>query len=125
MSALTVGSVQINVAEFLAILVTCETFTFFCAGRMTTVLTDNVTAQAWFKKGRCPHFPFDRCAQGLHLYTLKYSMILRASWIRSGDNTLADCCLRQHFPMNRIGHNINGIRLLRVKPKWVSVIKYL
>ena len=44
-ASLTSGSVKINVAEFLAILITCETFTSFCAGKMTTIETDNVSAE--------------------------------------------------------------------------------
>ena len=46
MEALTVGKVKINVAEFLALLITCETFTAFCAGYITEVKTDNVTARS-------------------------------------------------------------------------------
>ena len=65
---------MINVAEFLAILITCETFTSFCAGKMTTIETDHISAETWFNKARCPIFPFDRCAQGWHLYILKHSM---------------------------------------------------
>ena len=72
MPSLTVGSVKINVAEFLALLITCETFTSFCKGKYTTIVTDNISDKSWVNKARCPHFPFDRCAQGLHLY-MKYN----------------------------------------------------
>ena len=46
MEALAVDKVKINVAEFLALLITCETFTPFCAGKITEVKTDNVTARS-------------------------------------------------------------------------------
>ena len=124
-SALSVGSVKINVAEFLAILITCETFTTYCAGKMTTIETDNISAVAWFNKARCPVFPFDRCAQGLHLHILKHTAKLRASWIPSGLNTLADYCSRNHLYMGKTGHNINGTKLIKVRPRWSNVIRYL
>ena len=78
MEELTVGKVKINVAEFLALLITCETFTLFCAGKITEVKTDNVTTRSLVNKARCPHHPFDRCAQGLHLHMLRHAMKLRA-----------------------------------------------
>ena len=125
MPSLTVGSVKINVAEFLALLITCETFTSFCKGKYTTIVTDNISAKSWVNKARCPHFPFDRCAQGLHLHMLKHSIKLRASWIPSGDNTLADLCSRKKFSMNAAGHSIGGRQIRKVKPRWTNVTKYL
>ena len=125
MPSLTVGSVKINVAEFLALLITCETFTSFCKGKYTTIVTDNVSAKAWVNKARCPHHPFDRCAQGLHLHMLRHAMKLRASWIPTRGNTLADKCSRKKFSMNTTGHSIGGRQILKVKPKWTHVTKYL
>ena len=40
------GSVKITVAEFLAILITCETFAGFCRNMITTLETDNTSAKA-------------------------------------------------------------------------------
>ena len=46
LSALSVDNVHINVAEYMAILISCETFTPWCAGKLTEIHTDNVTAKA-------------------------------------------------------------------------------
>ena len=40
-SALKLGTVKINAAEFLAMLITCETFTDLCAGRLSYLEMDN------------------------------------------------------------------------------------
>ena len=40
------GNVKINVAEFIALLITCETFTPFCANKITSIGVDNVSAKA-------------------------------------------------------------------------------
>ena len=53
------GSVKINVAEFLAALVTCETFSTLCSQKFTTLEIDNVSAKAWLDSARCP---FRRCS---------------------------------------------------------------
>ena len=67
-AALHPRHIKINVAEFVAALITCETFSQFCVGRITVLHLDNVTAKAWLDSARCPRAPFDRCAQGTHLY---------------------------------------------------------
>ena len=46
LSALTVGNVHINVAEYMAILISCETFTPWCAKKLTEIHIDNATAKA-------------------------------------------------------------------------------
>ena len=46
LSALSVDNVHINVAEYMAILISCETFTPWCAEKLTEIYTDNVTAKA-------------------------------------------------------------------------------
>ena len=56
---LTVGSVKINVADFLALLITYETFTPFCAGRISDIERYNVSAESWVNSARCAHYPFD------------------------------------------------------------------
>ena len=61
---------RINEAEFLAALITCESFTKRCAGKFTTLALDNFSAKSWLDSARCPSFPFDRCAQGVHLHML-------------------------------------------------------
>ena len=40
------GSVKINIAEYIAALITCETFADHCKGHMTTLHIDNITAKA-------------------------------------------------------------------------------
>ena len=89
--------VRINVAEFLAALITCETFSSFAENKFTTIKIDNITAKSWLDSARCPKFPFDRCAQGLHLHMLKNNMKLRTSWVPSGANKLADTFSRRIF----------------------------
>ena len=43
-AALHPRHIKINVAEFVAALITCETFSQFCVGRITVLHLDNVTA---------------------------------------------------------------------------------
>ena len=119
------GSVHINVAEFLAALITCETFAGFCKGQMTALNLDNITAKAWLDSARCTRYPFDRCAQGSHLHMLKQQMKLRTKWVRSENNVLADRCSRKHYSHTRLGHDISGARLKRVRPKWQNVLRFL
>ena len=52
------GSVRINVAEFLAALITCETFTPFAGNKYTTIKIDNTSAKSWLDSARCPKYPF-------------------------------------------------------------------
>ena len=125
MVELSDGRVKINEAEFLALLITCETFTAFCAGKLTFLELDNTSARAWFERARCPRFPFDRCAQGTHLHMLKQSMKVRTRWIPSAANTLADKGSRKRLPSNPLGTMVAGVRLLKVRPKWRNVLKYI
>ena len=46
MPELTPGSVKINIAEFIAALITCETYAEFCIGKITKLELDNITAKA-------------------------------------------------------------------------------
>ena len=46
LSALSVDNVHINVGEYMAILISCETFAPWCAEKLTEIHTDNVTAKA-------------------------------------------------------------------------------
>ena len=45
MPELRTGVAEINIAEFIAALITCETFTDFCMERLTTLQLDNTTAK--------------------------------------------------------------------------------
>ena len=45
MTELCPGSVRINIAEFLAALITCETFADHCAGLYSTLAVDNTAAR--------------------------------------------------------------------------------
>ena len=123
---LTPGSVKINKAEFIAALITCETFAAYCSGKFTTLALDNHTAKAWFDTARCPIFPFDRCAQGVHLFMLEQSMKIKTTWIPSAVNLLADTFSRCNFSMYHPSvHNIAGTRLRKVRPRWLNVTKFV
>ena len=123
-SILRMGTVHINVAEFLAALITCETFSDFVKERMTTLALDNVTAKAWIDSARCTRHPYDRCAQGSHLYMLKHSMKIRTKWVPSEENVLADECSRKVYSRTRLGHIISGSRLKRVSPRSQNVLRF-
>ena len=125
MSDLVPGSVRINVAEFLAALITCETFSSFCAKKCTTLEIDNRSAISWLNSARCPKYPFDRCAQGVHLHMLKNDMKLVTSWVPSEVNKLADTFSRKLFSMKVTGHCVAGVRLLKVRPKWHHVQRFI
>ena len=112
------GQIKICVAEFLAALITIETFATNCVGKLTYLELDNTTAHAWFETARCPRFPFDRCAQGTHLYVLEVNMKVRTRWITSGENKIADRCSRVEFRKRAPDHRIWGLRMLKVKPRW-------
>ena len=117
--------VKINMAEFIAALITCETFSPWCVGRITLLHLDNMTAKVWLDTARCPRAPFDRCAQGTHLYMIKMSMKIRTLWVPSSKNTLADICSRKRFSNKNPTHMVAGVKLLRVRPKWHSIIRFL
>ena len=57
MSELVPGSVRINVAEFLAALITCETFSSFCLRKITPMEIDNRAVISWLDSARCPKYP--------------------------------------------------------------------
>ena len=121
------GAAEINVAEFLAALITLETFTEFCKGSITTLEIDNTTAKTWIDTARCTKAPLDRCAQGIHLHILNKNMKVKTSWIPSARNVVADICSRQHFPWHAAGHihPIAGCRYRRVSPKFVNLLRLL
>ena len=116
---------KINAAEFLAALITCETFSRFCVGCITKLSLDNVTAKAWLDSARCPRYPFDRCAQSTHLFMIKSTMKIKTLWVPSHMNKLADICSRKPFSRNSLGHIITGVKLMRVRPKYQNVTRFL
>ena len=126
MPELKPGNVKINVAEFMAALITCETFADRCKGYITTLQIDNITAKAWFDSARCTKAPYDRCAQGSHLHRPDMSVKIKTSWISSAENTVADTCSRCPFTFQTEGqrHSIAGRRLRRISPKFNNVLKY-
>lgn len=124
MTHLKPGIIKINVAEFLALLITCETFSKYCAGKLTYIEVDNACARSWFDNARCPRYPYDRCAQGVHLHMLESAMKIRTRWISSADNTVADICSRNHFSFASAGHLVTDIRIRKVAPKWKHVRKF-
>ena len=68
------GMVKICRAEFLAALITCETFVQYCENKITTLALDNNAAKQWFDSARCPIYPLDRLAQGVGLFMLEREM---------------------------------------------------
>ena len=127
MPSLRPGVTEINVAEFIAALITCETFTDFCKGRLTTLKLDNTTAKTWIDTARCTGAPFDRCAQGIHLYLLKRNMKVITSWVSSADNVVADACSRHNFPRRAVRHEhvIEGNRFRRISPKFTNLLRFM
>ena len=123
-AALMPGNILINEAEFLAALITCETFSEFCAHKLTVLEIDSTVAKAWLDSSRCPIHPFDRYAQATHLNMLKREMKIRTSWVTSNDNSLADICSREFFSAGSSGHLIKGVRLRKISPKWLNVIRF-
>ena len=91
------GNIKINRAEFVAALISCETFAKYCSGQYTTLAVDNRAAMHWFESAWCPLHQFDRCAQELYLYMLKQNMKVRMTWIPTAENKLADICSRRTF----------------------------
>ena len=116
--------VEINTAEFLAALITCETFAEYCSDRYTTLGLDNYSAKCWLDAARCPIHPFDRCAQSTHLYMLEQSMKIKTRWIPSAENYLADTFSRKRFGMAPQMHCVKGTWMRKVRPSWRSVLKY-
>ena len=119
------GAVQINVAEFLAALITCETFAPYCRATCTLLSVDSKAAKYWIDNARCSIYPFDRCAQGTHLLLLKESIKIRSRWIASDSNAPADVCSRRRITMKCPRHFIAGLWLRKVRPKYTNVLKYL
>ena len=118
------GQVMINVAEFLAALITIETFAPDCANKLTYLELDNSSAHTWLRSDRCPTYPFDRCAQGTHLHMLAMNMKIVSRWIPTGENKVADMCSRKRILNGPLGHKVKGLRLLKVRPRWLNVLKY-
>ena len=54
MPELAPGSVKINIAEFIAALITCETYADYCVDKITVLEVDNITAKAWLKQHDVP-----------------------------------------------------------------------
>ena len=119
------GDIQINTAEFIAALITCETFAEFCIGKFTRLYVDNVTASSWLNNARCPKAPFDRCAQGVHLQMVQLGMKVKSYWLPSSENKIADVCSRMTLQPASSSHTIHGARLLKVKPKWSHLTRFL
>ena len=117
--------ISINIAEYLALLITCETFADQSEGCLTYLDIDNTSAQSWFEAARCPKFPYDRCGQGTHLYMLERNMKVKTNWVCSNANPLADICSRKAFSMRKAGHVIDGVRLRGIKPRWQNVMRFV
>ena len=119
------GHSGINTAEFLAALITCESFASYCSGYITSFSLDNSAAKSWLDRARCTRFPYDRCAQGTHLYMLEMNMKVRAYWISSGENEVADVLSRRRFPMTSSGCSVKSFILRKVRPKWRHVLRFV
>ena len=127
MTDLTPGDVDINIAEFLAALITCDSFAHFCTGMLTTLEIDNITAKAWLDSARCPRAPYDRCAQGSHLHRLSRNMKIRTSWLPTAQNIVADHCSRNALTFQTQGqrHIIAGDYYRRISPKLNHLLRFL
>ena len=125
MECLAPGHVEINKAEFLAALLTSETFARYCANKITVLALDNRVAKNWFDTARCPIFPFDRCAQGVHLYMIQQSMKVQTTWIASAENKLADIFSWRKYEKRRDTHMVLGKRLQKVRPRWANALKFI
>ena len=119
------GHVKICVAEFLAALITLETFADRCSGKFTTIEIDNTGAKQWWDSSRCPKSPFDRYAQGLHLHLLERSIKIRTEWVSSNANHLADSCSRINLSRRATGHDIAGVRMKKIRPKFSNVLRFI
>ena len=124
MMSLSKNRLHINAAEFLAALITIETFAKYCKGKITILGIDNTTAKTWLDSARCPKRPYDRCAQSTHLFMLKQKMKIKTQWVSSVNNTLADKFSRNYYSKSRKGHLIAGVRLQKVSPKWQNVLRF-
>ena len=125
MMSLSKETLHINAAEFLAALITIETFVEYCKEKITILGIDNTSAKAWLDSARCPKAPYDRCAQSTHMFMIKQRMKIRTQWVSSVDNTLADQCSRKYLSKSRKGHHIiSGVHLLKVCPKWQNVLRF-
>ena len=71
MTDLSPGNVKINVAEFIAALITCESFEESCTEAITTIELDNITAMVRMQTAICPRNSFDRAAQGAYFQMLE------------------------------------------------------
>ena len=116
---------NINAAEFLASLITCETFAKFCTRSLSTIEVDNSSTKVWLSTSRCTRYPLDRCAQSTHLYMLEQSIKVKAVWIPSEENVIPDLCSRVHFSRRSTGHLIAGARFVKVRPLWTRVFRHL
>ena len=124
MPELAAESVKINVAEYIAALITCETFADCCAGKITMLQLDNITAKTWLSTARCPRAPYDRCGQGFHLYIIERNMKIMATWIPSAENVLADIFSRKGFTGRKKVHVVSGYRLQLVVPKYRNLLRF-
>ena len=117
---------KINVAEFLAALITCESFATHCSGKFSTLSLDNFSAKSWFDSARCPSYPSDRCgcAKGVHPYLLDQSVKIKTAWVSSAENRLADTVSRKPFNMKSSPPFISGTSLRKVRPKWSNVLRF-
>lgn len=122
--SLSKETLHINAAEFLAALITIETFANNCKGKMTILGIDNTLAKTWLDSARSPKSPYDRCAQSTHLFTIQQRMEIRTQWVWSVDNILVDHCTRLYLSKSRKGHLISGERLQMVSPKWQNVLRF-
>ena len=115
----------ISAAEYLAALITIETFAEYCKEKITILGIDNTSAKFWLDSARCPKAPYDRCAQSTHMFMIKQRMKIRTQWVSSVDNILADHCSRKYLSKSRKGHHIiSGVHLLKVSPKWQNVLRF-
>ena len=116
---------KICVAEFLAALITLETFVDRYSGKFTAIEMHNMVAKQWWDSSRCPISPFDRCAQRVHLHLLKKRIKIRTAWVSSSANILADSCSREHLSRRTSGHEIAGVRMRKIRLVFRNVLRFV
>ena len=98
-------------------------------GRLEVMRTkrppDNIAAKSWLNSARCPRHPFDRCAQGVHLYMVKNATKVRSTWIPSGNNTFVDICSRKHCQGKPPALTIARKKLMNVKARWKHITRFI
>ena len=114
--------VGINVAEFIAALITQETFLADCENFLSIHFVDNTSALAWLNKDRCSVSPFDKLAQAMALKKLACCAKIWHRYIPTKENTVADEASRKQYGQLMI---VNGARFKKSRPRWNETLRFI